>query len=394
MCENLIGNPECLSDREPIHAHPSTSPPAPAATPKKPEPAHREHTPLPTPCGSPVAPSVDLEEEELLDYGEAEEIDAIDALSPAAFEAEDGMASPDLQPRQAQAPRGLRSDTPSASATSPPRSGGSADGGRPAVSDSSPPPSGAISNASIGARAPTKLKSILVRPDRVATPPDAPADRRKLVWHKLALTATDVAAADWQNGRRKHWWPKDAALQKVDPGSRRLVTGAEDGALRGALTGQDAFKRRLSADASGASASTIKLPSAGTLCTASGARGLAIISHATAPPRHRQPISANLRARLTFPAGSIHSRITFPPLCSTAPASSPATQITSSYSPRSLAEMDPMLEHDPGHALHRPRLIRSRSPAPRAWTSVATTFQRLFQSAGLDPMLELGSAWG
>jgi hypothetical protein len=37
---------------------------------------------------------VDFEEEELLDYGEAEELDAIDALS--AFEAEDGMASPHL----------------------------------------------------------------------------------------------------------------------------------------------------------------------------------------------------------------------------------------------------------------------------------------------------------
>ncbi|CAD6338931.1 unnamed protein product [Miscanthus lutarioriparius] len=313
------------------------------------------------------------------------------------------MASPDLQPRQARAPPGLRSDAPSASATSPPRSGGSADGGRPAVSDSSLPPSGAVSTASIGARVPAKLKSILVRPDRVATPPDAPADRRKLVWHKLALTATDAAVAgsntqqdallspDWHKGRRKHWWRKDAALQKVDPGSRRRVTGAEDGALRGALTGQDAFKRRLAGRCFRCLGVHHQVAQCRDPVRCLRCKGPGHISR-YCPTCHRQPISANLRARLTFPAGSIHSRITFPPFCSTAPASSPAAQITSSYSPRSLAEMDPMLEHDPGHALHRPRLISSRSPAPRAWTSVATTFQRLFQSAGLDPMLELG--WG
>lgn len=87
------------SQRPRAHPHPPAGVPSgTGGHPKnqKPEPTHREPTPLPTPCGSPVAPSMDLKEKGLLDYGEAEEIDAIDALSPTAFEAKDGMASSDL----------------------------------------------------------------------------------------------------------------------------------------------------------------------------------------------------------------------------------------------------------------------------------------------------------
>ena len=78
---------ECPGEREPTHPNPPASLPAPAATPEKPEPSSCVPASLSAPCGPPVGELVEIDEEELLDRGDAEEADAIDEPSSATIDA-------------------------------------------------------------------------------------------------------------------------------------------------------------------------------------------------------------------------------------------------------------------------------------------------------------------
>lgn len=146
-----------------------------------------------------------------------------------------------------------------------------------------PPVRGA--NAPSEVQAPTRLKSIVVRPPRAPTPP---AGRRKTVWTRIELTnlATAVPMAqrtlpskapanqkgkaiysasascwergessgvnaqdgdplspNWQVSRKKHWWRKDPDLQAANSGKPRRME--EHPAPGHPMADQDGYKKHL-----------------------------------------------------------------------------------------------------------------------------------------------------
>lgn len=169
------------------------SPLAPLSTsPSIPEPVTHP-IPLPAePTTSRAAESVEIEdvveirEVKLLDRGEAEDAFDIDG-SPAAIDAEARATSPDLQAEHADPAAGPRVGAPSAS-TPPP----SAYVRRAFASDGE-------TSASSDVQVKPRLKSILVKPPKVLTPP---AGRRKTVWKRVELVSLAVEESMAQRALR------------------------------------------------------------------------------------------------------------------------------------------------------------------------------------------------
>lgn len=235
---------------------------------------------------------------------------------------------------------------------------------------------------------PARLKSIIVRP----TPPVVVTGRRKTVWRRLKLTEDSAAwlpeqknqgskqlvssspascwelgessgagapleppsSLRWQTVRKRYWWRNGGSLQ--EDGSGKTRRAAQDAARGHTMDSREFFKKRLV----GCCFRCLDVDHQVAQCRdpvrCLRCKGFGHISRHCRSGR-RQPISTKLRSRLTFPAGSIHSRLIFPPLCSANYLITPPSQNTpnnSTHPPPKVGET----EYVPGQVADRPTLGR------------------------------------
>jgi hypothetical protein len=141
-------------------------------------------------AASPAAASVeieDIEEEELLDWGDVEEAEDIEA-APLVSDGEDM----DLMPGQAKEDPTPRSDVDMDATAASPRSSSSAGEGRVDASTRVPSSLRPTSAAPSGEPQLSRLKSIIIWPERVGVPTVEPSDHHGKMWR--------CRASCWEKG--------------------------------------------------------------------------------------------------------------------------------------------------------------------------------------------------
>lgn len=132
--------------------------------------------------------------------------------------------------------------------------------------------------------------------------------------------------------------------------SWKTNTVARDASRSSALVARDAFKRRLAGRCFRCLNPDDKVAQCRDPICCLICRGSCHFAR-SCTARRRQPISASLRSRLTFPPESIHSRIAFPPLRHPSTANPPPTSSTSPPPAKAA-----MMAYAPSQATHHSAL--------------------------------------
>ncbi|CAD6226598.1 unnamed protein product [Miscanthus lutarioriparius] len=276
--------------------------------------------------------AIEAEEEELLDWGDADEVEDIEAVQ-VTIDEEDSPATPDLQLRDAMEASALESGPASIAALATPRSAGSGDDERPAVANT-PPSTGTASPEHSKGAPPPKLKSVMVVPGQMDASKEAEkaplphrAPRPKPPPIQVGVSCLERGeSSGWQKAGKRRWRRMDAAPQTGDFG--KMKTTAWDASRTGAQESRDALKKMLAGRCFRClrpdhMVAQCRDPVCCLICKESGH----LARHCK--NRRHQPISTSLRQRLIFPSGNIHSRIAFPPLRHPTTANPPPTSLTS-----------------------------------------------------------------